>query len=77
MESLPPAAHVTLPRMAGYGMTATPEGKGITIRRDLQIGETTYLPKEYPDLHNFYSQFQSKDQEPIILKAAPVSPPGN
>jgi len=77
VESVPAAAQVALPKMAGYGFVATPDGKGITIRRDLQIGETIYMPKEYPELHNFYSQFQSKDQEPIILKAAAAAPSGN
>jgi hypothetical protein len=77
VESLPAAAQISLPKMAAYGMTAKSDAKGITIRRDLEIGQTLYLPKEYPDLHNFYSQFQSKDQEPIILKAVPAASPGN
>jgi len=77
VESVPPAAQFTLPKMAGYGLTVKSDAKGITVRRDLQIGETTYLPQEYPDLRTFFSQFQSKDQEPIILKTAPAAPPGN
>jgi hypothetical protein len=75
VESLPAAAQVTLPKMAGYGMMAKSDAKGIAVRRDLEIAETTYLPKEYPDLHTFYSQFQAKDQEPIILKGAPAAAP--
>jgi hypothetical protein len=78
VESVPPDTSAKLPAMAVYNLKAAADGKGITIRRDLYLAQTVYLPNEYPQLKTFYGQFEAKDQEPIILKvAAPVSPSGN
>ena len=30
------------------------------------------MPKDYDSLRKFYSQFESKDQESVVLKAAPA-----
>lgn len=70
VESLPTVGNVKFPKMAAYGITATMDPKGITVRRELDVAEVTYLPNEYSELHSFYVQFEAKDKEPIVLKVA-------
>jgi hypothetical protein len=77
VESVPSEGSVKLPKMAVYNLKATADDKGVTIRRDLYLAEITYMTKEYPDLKTFYTQFEAKDQEPIILKVAATAPSGN
>jgi hypothetical protein len=76
-ESVPPEASTQLPKEAIYKMKATVDAKGVTIRRDLYVGEVIFPVKEYPELRTFYSQFEAKDQEPIILKVTAAGPSGN
>jgi hypothetical protein len=77
VESVPPDATTQLAKEAVYKMKASVDAKGVTIRRDLYVGEIVFPPKEYPDLRKFYSQFEAKDQEPIIVKAGAPAPSGN
>jgi hypothetical protein len=58
-------------------MEAAADAKGVTIRRDLSVGSVFYKPGEYPNLRKFYSQFEAKDQEPVILKVASTASAGN
>jgi hypothetical protein len=74
VESLPIGGSVKLPKMAVYGMTAKTDPKGMTIRRELDVAEVTYLPNEYPQLRSFYNEFEAKDKEPIVLKLVGTSP---
>ena len=73
VESVPPVGDVKMPKMAIYKMNATADATGVTIRRDLYLAEFLYKPEEYPQLRTFYSQFEAKDQEPIIVKVAGAS----
>jgi hypothetical protein len=68
IESVPVELAAKLPKVAMYDLKAAADGSGVTIRRDLYIGEIVYMPKDYPDLKAFYAQFETKDQEPLILK---------
>jgi hypothetical protein len=80
VESVPTAGSFTIPKTAVYNFKSDADGRGVTIRRDLYMGEVLFLQKQYPDLRSFYSQFEAKDQEPIILKVAAATataPPGN
>ena len=76
-ESTPPEASLQIPKRAIYKLKASADAGGVTIRRDLYVAEILYPTEEYPELRTFYSQFEAKDQEPIILKVAPASPSGN
>ncbi len=42
----------------------------ITARRNFELGSIYYTPDEYPQLRDFYNKFETKDQEPAVLKAA-------
>ncbi len=42
----------------------------ITVRREMDLGNPFYKTEEYTDLRAFYSQLETKDQEPLVLKAA-------
>jgi hypothetical protein len=76
-ETVPPDTSTQLAKEAIYKMKATADAKGVTIRRDLYVGEIVYPPAEYPELRSFYSQFEAKDQEPIILKVGAPTTSGN
>ena len=77
VESVPPDGDAKLPKMAIYNLKATPDSGGVTIRRNLYLAEILYKPEEYPDLRKFYSQFEAKDQEPVVLKVASPMSSGN
>jgi hypothetical protein len=74
IETVPPAGDFTLPKLAVYKSATSPDATSVTTRRDLYMGEVLFKKEEYPDLRNFYSQFEAKDQEPIVLKVAATSP---
>jgi hypothetical protein len=78
--SFPPSFQdgaATMPKMAVYNLKAAPDANGVTIRRNLYLSEILYKTEEYPDLRKFYSQFETKDQEPVVLKLAAAGTPGN
>jgi transglutaminase-like putative cysteine protease len=77
IESVPASGSFQIPKTAVYNFKSEPDPKGVTIRRDLYMGEVLFMQKQYPDLRAFYSQFEAKDQEPIILRVAPAAPAGN
>lgn len=68
VESVPPDKSAKLAKSAVYDMKAVVDGTGFTVRRNLFVGEDVYLPTDYPELKAFYGQFESKDQEPVIVK---------
>ena len=70
VETVPVDKTVKLAKLASYDLKAVADGNGITIRRNLAVGEIMYMPADYPELKSFYGQFEAKDQEPVILKVA-------
>lgn len=76
VESLPPEASVKLPKMA-YILKATTDSASVTVHRDLYLADIFFTPDKYADLRTFYTQFEAKDQEPIVLKTAAAAPSGN
>ena len=36
------------------------------------IGDFLFMPADYSALRDFYSQFEAKDQESVVLKAVPA-----
>ncbi len=84
VEAVPAQAKFNLPNTGFYNIDVAQAPTSITTRRNFAFGAVLMMPNEYPDLRKFYSQFESKDQETIILKAAPTtaaaatpSPQGN
>ncbi|HEY5330400.1 MAG TPA: DUF3857 domain-containing protein [Acidobacteriaceae bacterium] len=72
VEAVPPAGKLTMPHTAVYSLEATSAANNVTVRRTFLFGEILVLPKDYPELRTYYSQFQAKDQESIVLKVAPT-----
>jgi hypothetical protein len=73
-ESVPEGDTITFEKHAVYALKSEKTATSVTIRRDLFMGEIFYLVPEYQDLRGFYTKFETKDQEPVVLKvAAPVS----
>lgn len=73
VESSPAPDKFQFKNYAAYALSSTPGTNSITMRRDLLFGEVLYLPKEYPELREFYNKFETKDQENIVLTATPAA----
>ncbi|HEX7159209.1 MAG TPA: DUF3857 domain-containing protein [Edaphobacter sp.] len=75
VESSPAADKIMFQTFAGYTLNSTTNANSITVRRDFLMGEVLFYQKEYPDLRAFYNKFETKDQESIVLIAAPAVAP--
>jgi len=47
-----------------------------TIRRDFLMGEIMYKIEEFQQLRTFFTDFETKDREPVVLKPAAPTAPG-
>jgi hypothetical protein len=68
VESAPARSEIVLEKRGVYVRTAESSPTGVTVRRNLLLGEIIFPQKEYPDLRGFYSKFETADQEPVVLK---------
>jgi hypothetical protein len=69
VEAAPPKAKYGFKQLAGYAMTVEPAPTSFTTRREYAFGDIYILPTEYSDLRSFYSQFETNDQQSIVLKS--------
>jgi hypothetical protein len=69
VEAAPPKAKYGFKQMAAYAMTVEPAPTSFTTRREYAFGDIYILPTEYSDLRTFYSQFETNDQQSIVLKS--------
>jgi hypothetical protein len=74
VESLPPADKANFEKFAIYNMTTESTATSFTIRRTYVMAEILYKTNEYAGLRDFYSKFENKDQESVVLTTAPVAP---
>jgi hypothetical protein len=72
VEALPDTARFDLPKQELYSLSIVGDAKGFTTRRNHVQGELLVMPKDYDSLRKYYAQFESKDQESVVLKAAPA-----
>jgi hypothetical protein len=72
VEATPDAAKFDLPNMEAYTLSVVGDAKGFTTRRHHIQAELLVMPKDYDSLRKYYAQFESKDQESVVLKAAPT-----
>jgi Domain of Unknown Function with PDB structure (DUF3857)/Transglutaminase-like superfamily len=72
VEALPETVRFDLPKQEAYTLAITGDAKGFTTRRNYVQGELLVMPKDYDSLRKFYAQFESKDHESVVLKAAPA-----
>lgn len=75
VETLPQSDKYSIPGSMTYAAQYDYAANAITIRRDYARGLIMFPPSQYSTLRTFYTKFETKDQEPIILKSAPVSAP--
>jgi hypothetical protein len=72
VEGTPTAAKFDLAKEELYTFSVVSDAKGFTTRRNHIQGELLVMPKDYETLRKYYAQFESKDQESVVLKAAPA-----
>ena len=77
VESLPASEQVPLENLAAYVIRTESTPTSVTVRREFDLGEIFYKLDEYPSLRAFFNKFETKDQEPVVLKAAPPTASGN
>ncbi|MGA8939089.1 MAG: DUF3857 domain-containing protein [Acidobacteriaceae bacterium] len=73
VEAVPGTARFDLPKEEVYTYSVTQDAGGFTTRRNYVQGEMLVMPKDYAALRKFYSQYESEDQESVVLKAVPVA----
>ncbi|MGD0445556.1 MAG: DUF3857 domain-containing protein [Edaphobacter sp.] len=74
IESLPAADKYGFEKFAVYSLTSESNANSFTVRRNFSMAEIVFQPKEYPGLRGFYSKFETKDQESVVLTTAPAAP---
>ncbi len=70
VEAVPASVKYDIPNRGLYSLQIAQAPASITTRRDLIFNDVLVETKDYPQLRTFYSQFESKDQESVILRPA-------
>jgi hypothetical protein len=73
IESLPTSGKVPLRNLAGYDITPSSTPTSFTVHRNYILNEVLHMPNEYGELRKFYTDFESKDQESVVLTTTPSS----
>lgn len=68
IESQPTDAQLQFKNFAAYQLSSTSTATSFIVRRNYSLGEIIFEPTEYPELRTFYNQFESKDQQTVVLK---------
>jgi hypothetical protein len=68
LEAAPDAAKFNYPAAEQYILDVTSTPTSFTTRRGHLRGEVIVQQKDYDALRKFYTQFESKDQESVVLK---------
>jgi hypothetical protein len=76
VEAAPAGGKFSFPQRALYDITVDSTAANFTTRRLYVQGDIMYAPADYAELRTFYSQLESKDQESVVLKAAPAEAAG-
>jgi len=77
VESVPAGEQIPLQKFAVYVLKTENASTSFTVRREFDLGSVFFKTEEYSDLRAFYSKFESKDQEPVVLKIAAPAAAGN
>jgi Transglutaminase-like superfamily/Domain of Unknown Function with PDB structure (DUF3857) len=78
LESAPAADKIPFQKFAIYQLSSDTAASTVTVHRSFVLGEIIFKTEEYPELRTFYGKFETKDQEPLVLKAAAgAAPSGN
>ncbi len=68
VEATPTTARLDLPQREIYTFSVVGDARGFTTRRNHIVDQLLVMPKDYGDLRKYYAQFESKDQESVVLK---------
>jgi hypothetical protein len=74
IESLPAADKNTLEKSIAYSLTTESSADSFTVRRTYALGDIVFNTDQYPAFRAFYSKMETKDQESVVLTAAPAAP---
>jgi hypothetical protein len=81
VEGVPDPAKASLLKTAAYNLTVTQDPKSFTARRTYVFGDIIIPVTNYAALRTFYGQFETSDQQSVVLKQNPVqasaAAPGN
>ncbi len=82
IEAIPDASKIPFNQEGLYALTVESTPTNVTVRRTFLLNDVVVLAKDYGDLRSFYSKFEAKDKDSMVLKTAPVqtsmtAPAGN
>jgi len=77
VEAAPPVGKLNLEKTGLYSLSVTPAAGNFVTRRAYVFGDVIVPVAQYPALRTFYSQFETKDQESVILTAMAAPAAGN
>ena len=77
IESLPASDQVPFQKTAVYVLKTESTPTSVTVHRNLLVGDIIFDLNQFSDLRAFYSKFETKDQEPVVLKVATPAAGGN
>jgi transglutaminase-like putative cysteine protease len=72
LEATPVADKYKFMDMEAYDLNVIADATGFTTHRNHVQSEAIVYTKDYAPLRQFYSQFESKDKESVVLKMVPV-----
>lgn len=73
VEATPSAAQFKMEGFGAYNMTIAQSPTSFTTRRNFIFGDVIVDHDTYPKLRTFYSQFESNDQQSVVLKVSPTT----
>ncbi|NYF52492.1 DUF3857 domain-containing protein [Tunturiibacter gelidoferens] len=73
IEALPASDRSNLRKAIAYDMQTESTATSVTVHRDYILGEIYFKTEEYADLRSFYSKFENKDQETVVLTTTPAA----
>jgi hypothetical protein len=77
IESAPEPVTSKFQQSVLYSMGSKRGPRSVTSFRNVQVGQTLYGVKDYPELRTFYGEMESKDQEPVVLIHAAAAASGD
>lgn len=69
LEASPAQTRIMFQNLGQYNLGANPGPHSVTVQRTYLFNTVIVYQKEYDQLRTFYSQFEAKDKESIVLKA--------
>jgi hypothetical protein len=76
LESVPAAEELPFQKTALYWIKTESTPTTVTVHRSFLLGDIIFTKEQFPDLRAFYNKLETKDQEPIVLKAGTQAPSG-